>query len=179
MTYDEALDRLKPHLDFSNFPQDHSRFCADKKAELGYVKVDTGEQVIHAILAEKKKSYQLYTDCNTDSVADLAKLMRHNKKKGCPKRTAKKISDRDILSLKMKPGIVKVEFKKLQTKRHMISMESSTKAISNSFDDSSFYRTCGLCNIPFSCSLPNIEICTSLECKMNQLLIRIWSRLEQ
>ena len=179
VTYDEALDKLKPHIDFSNFPPDHPRFCAERKAELGYVKVDTAEQVIHSVLAEKKKSYQLYTDKSVSYVAHTTKLLRKDVKKGCPKRTAKKISNRRILALKKEPGLIKVDFKKLQAKRHKISMVNTTKTVSNSFDDSSYYRTCGLCNIPFNCTLSDIGNCKSLDCKVNQLLINIWSRLEE
>ena len=179
MTYDEALDKLKPHIDFSNFPSDHPRLCADRKAELGYVKVDTAEQVIHSVLAEKKKSYQIYTDESVSYVAHATKLLRKDKKKGCTNRAAKKISNKKILGLPMKPSIITVDFKKLQAKRHLISMVKTTKTVSNSFDDSAYYRTCGLCNIPFNCTIPDIGNCKSLDCKLNQLLIRIWYRLEE
>ena len=178
VTYDEALDKLKPYTDFSNFPSDHVRYNADRKAELGFVKVDTADEVIHAILAEKKKSYQLFTDKLVSQVAQTTKLKRKSRKKGCPKRAAKGISNKDILSLKKRPGVIKVSYNKLQAKRHKISMINQTKVVVNSFDDGAFYKDCGLCNIPFNCSIPNIETCTSPDCKLNKLCIDIWSRRE-
>ena len=180
MTYDEALEKLKPHVDFSNFPADHPRYCSDRKAALGFVKVDTADNIIHAILAEKKKSYHLFTDKSVSQVANAIKLSRKDTLKGVKKAAVHQMTNKQILELKGKPpGIIKVNFKKLQAKRHKITMIKQTKTASNSFDDSAFYRNCDLCNIPFNCTLPNAEICTSLDCKLNKLLIDIWARLEE
>ena len=38
-SYDQVLDALQDHIDFSNFPTDHPRYSRERKAEFGYVKV--------------------------------------------------------------------------------------------------------------------------------------------
>ena len=38
-SYDQVLDALQDHIDFSNFPTDHVRYSRERKAEFGYVKV--------------------------------------------------------------------------------------------------------------------------------------------
>ena len=38
-SYEQVLDALQDHIDFSNFPTDHPRYSSDRKAEFGYVKV--------------------------------------------------------------------------------------------------------------------------------------------
>jgi hypothetical protein len=53
-SYEEVLDKLSSHLDFSNFPKEHPRFNEKNKAQFGFVKVDTGMDIIHAFLGEKK-----------------------------------------------------------------------------------------------------------------------------
>ena len=46
-----------------------------------FVKVDTGANIIHAFLGEKKKSYQLYTDMEVSSVSNIANMERKTVKK--------------------------------------------------------------------------------------------------
>ena len=69
--------------------------------------------------------------------------------------------------------LIKTEFKKLSAHKHKIEM------ISNSFDNSAFYKTCGICNVPFHCTIKNIEICEDINCKLQTLLVSIWNRLLQ
>ena len=38
-SYDQVLDALQDHIDFSNFPTEHPRYSRERKAEFGYVKV--------------------------------------------------------------------------------------------------------------------------------------------
>ena len=176
-SYDEVLDKLYHHLDFSNFPKDHPRFSEKNKAQFGFVKVDTSDQVIHAFIGEKKKSYSLFT--NQDTNIQQLKLQRKTVKKGCPQSAAKKIKDKEIIGLLQKPKIIKTNFKTLSSHKHQIKMIHQEKTVSNSFDNSAFYKTCGLCNVPFHCTIENIEICTDINCKLMTLLVSIWNRLLQ
>ena len=171
------LDLLHDKIDFSNFPEDHPRFSKVRKAMFNFVKVDTGENIIHAFLGEKKKSYQLYTDMEVSSVNNITKMERKTVKKGCPAPAASKIKNKDLLSLIQKPGILKAKFRRLQSKKHIISMIHQEKQISTSFDNSAYYKTCGLCNVPFFCSLKNIKICDSVDCRRSNLLVNIWHRV--
>ncbi len=170
------LNFLEDHIDFSNFPEDHPRFSNDRKAMFGFVKVDTANDVIHAFLGEKKKSYQLFTSQSTSNI-NINNLARKTVKKGCPNKTASKIQTKDILRLYKKDEILKMYFRKLQSKKHIISMIQQEKTVSSSFDNSAFYKTCGLCNVPFYCSLKDIQRCDSIECFRNKLLINIWYRI--
>ena len=70
-SYEEVLTELEPHIDFSNFPSDHPRFSNSRKAQFGYVKVDTADAIIHAFVGEKKKSYQIFTNQSVSEIADL------------------------------------------------------------------------------------------------------------
>lgn len=69
--YEEVLTKLEPYIDFSNFPSDHPRFSNARKAQFGYVKVDTADAVIHAFVGEKKKSYQIFTNHSVTEINDL------------------------------------------------------------------------------------------------------------
>ena len=176
-SYDEVLDKLSHHIDFSNFPKDHPRFNDKHKAQFSFVKVDTSDQIIHAFIGDKKKSYSLFT--NKDANIQNLKLQRKTVKKGCPQSAAKKIKDKEIIGIIQKPGIIKTQFNKLSAHRHKIEMIHQEKAVSNSFDNSAFYKTCGVCNVPFHCTVENIEICTDNNCKLQTLLVSIWNRLLQ
>ena len=70
-SYDEVLTELEPHIDFSNFPSSHPRFSNSRKAQFGYVKVDTADAIIHAFVGEKKKSYQIFTNQSVSEITDL------------------------------------------------------------------------------------------------------------
>ncbi len=168
---------LKDEIDFSNFPETHPRFSKTKKAMFGFVKVDTGADIIHAFLGEKKKSYQLFTDSSVSSVNNIENMKRKTVKKGCPVRAASKLKTKNILGLIKEPNILKAKFQKLQSKKHIISMIQQEKKVSNSFDNSAFYKSCGLCNIPFHCDLKEIEKCDYIDCKRNKLLVNIWHHL--
>jgi hypothetical protein len=139
--------------------------------------VDTGMDIIHAFLGEKKKSYSLFT--SSSQIIQNLKLERKTVKKGCPQPAAKKITDKEIIGLLQKPGIIKTNFKKLSTHKHKIEMIHQEKAVSNSFDNSAFYKTCGICNVPFHCTIENIGICADINCKLQTLLVSIWNRLLQ
>ena len=174
------VDRLEPRIDFSNFPKTNPRYSSSRKAMFNFVKVDTSDNIIHAFLGEKKKSYQLYTSTKDNpliSFSSVNEMRRKTIKKGCPQRSAKDIKDKDILSLIKNPGIIKANFNKLQSKKHIISMIHQQKNVSNSFDNSAMYKSCELCNVPFHCTLSSIEICDSIDCQRDRLLVNIWYRL--
>ena len=137
-----------------------------------YVKVDTGVKKILAFLGKKKKDYVLYLD--NGGVLDLYDLQKSTTLKGCQAGAAENIPNKKQLELLNTPSTATVSFKKLRSKRHVISLIKQTKSVSNSFDNSAFYRSCGLCNIPFNTTLPNQKICKSLDCERNQLLIDSW-----
>jgi hypothetical protein len=146
-----VLNILQDKIDFSNFEKSHVRYSSSRKAMFGFVKVDTGTDLIHAFLGERKKSYQLFTDKTSPTFNNVFALDRKTlkKKKGCPKGAASKLKTNYILGLIKKPGILKAQFKKLQSKRHIISMRKQEKRVSSSVDTSAFYKSCGLCNVPF------------------------------
>ena len=175
-TYEEVLTVLEPHIDFSNFPSSHSRFSNLRKAEFGYVKVDTAEAVIHAFIGEKKKSYQIYTNQNISEVTDLD-LDRKARKKGVPPLAVAKVDDKQLLDLTCRPGRIEVEYNRLQTKSHSIKMVHQAKSLTNSFDNGSYYKGCGNCTVPFHCTLRNISKCQSIDCIRVRLLVDIWRRL--
>lgn len=196
---------MSDHLDLSNFPPTHpvfnifnyDEFATQRRSQFGYLKVDSGPSIIRAHIVEKKKSYSSYLEeydassttlhksksKNTKkgklarSVVKLKKLKRKNTKKGCPARSAKKLKDSEIIGLIREPGILKAKFRSLRSNKHLISMIQQDKNVSNSFDNSAMYRSCNLCNVPFHCTLPNISVCASVDCKLNRLLVDIWHRL--
>ena len=53
--WDKVLTILEDKIDFSNFEKSHERYSASRKAMFGFVKVDTGTDIIHAFLGERKK----------------------------------------------------------------------------------------------------------------------------
>ena len=169
------LKILHDKIDFSNFPKNDPRYSSEKKAQFGYVKVDTGSKIMHAFLGEKKKSYQLFL--GDASSPDIRSLSRKTVKKGCPGRAAEKLATKDILGLIKSPGVLKTSFNTLSSKKHIIRMIKMDKKVSNSFDNSAYYRSCGMCNIPFFCTLENISECNSIDCRRNKLLVDIWHRL--
>ena len=188
-TWEEAVLALKSHIDFSNLPSDHSifnrvdytKYASDRKAQFSFVKIDTAEMAIHAFLGEKKKSYNLFMSKSVDVVYDVkqdsADINIKATKKGCPASAAKKLRTKALLGLIIEPGIVKANFNKLQSKKHIISMLHQEKMISNSFDNSAFYKDCNMCNVPFNCSIKKIRKCRSVECQKNKLLVKIWYRV--
>ena len=139
-----------------------------------YVKIDTGVRKIRAFLGEKKKSYRLYLD--NGAVLELQDLDSETTLKGCQAKAAKKIPDSEVLELLKTPSSISTSFRKLASKNHVISLIKQTKSVSNSFDNSAYYRSCGLCNIPFNTTLPDEKICRSVYCERNRLLIDVWYR---
>ena len=174
---------LKEHIDFSNLPEDHQIFnkldynsyAKERKAQFGYVKIDTGVKKMRAFLGTKKKSYQLYLNDEKDGMS-IETLIRKAKQKGIPARAALKLTDAEILRLFKKPCSMSTEFRKLSSKKHVISLIKQSKSVSNSFDNSAYYRSCGLCNMPFNTTLPDEEICKSVDCERVKLLIDVWYR---
>ena len=183
-TWEQAVTTLKSKIDFSNLPTNHKifntldydKFASQRKAQFSFVKIDTAEDVIHAFLGEKKKSYNLFFSKNADYVYQ-AELVRKTTKKGCPGGAAEKLSTKALLALINEPGIVKADFNKLQSKNHNIAMIHQEKMVTNSFDSSAFYKDCKMCNVPFDCSLDNIAKCSSIDCEKNRLLVKIWHRV--
>lgn len=167
---------LDSYIDFSNFPSSHSRFSNSRKAEFGFVKVDTAEAVIHAFIGEKKKSYQIFTNQSISEVTELD-LERKARKKGVPPSAVAKVEDKQLLDLTCEPGQIKVEYNRLQTKSHSIKMVHQVKSLTNSFDNGGYYKDCGNCAIPFHCTLKNISKCQSIDCIRIRLLVDIWRRL--
>ena len=141
----------------------------------GFVKVDSGSEVIHSFLAERKKSYQYYTSNSSKVVKNLRRTIL---KKGCDRRAAKEIKNVELLRMINEPSIVKAKMNRLNAKAHVIRMIHQEKSVANSFDNSAFYKDCGLCNVPFSCSIANIEHCDSLRCQRNRMLANMWFRSE-
>ena len=123
------------------------------------------------------EQYEAISNTLLNSAEKLKKLKRKNTKKGCPARSAKKITDSDLLGLIREPGVLKAKFRSLRSHKHLISMIQQDKNVSNSFDNSAMYRSCNLCNVPFNSTLPNIAHCASIDCKRNRLLVDIWHRL--
>ena len=173
---------LKDHIDFSNLPQDHhifkqldyNKYAKERKAQFGFVKIDTGVKKMRAFLGTKKKSYQLYL--NDEEEVSIEKLLRVAKQKGIPARAALRLSNKEILELFKKPSSMSTEFRKLSSKKHVISLIKQSKSVSNSFDNSAYYRSCGLCNMPFNTTLPDEGICKSVDCERVKLLIDVWYR---
>ena len=137
----------------------------------GFVKVDSGSDVIHSFIGERKKSYNYFLG---DSPRVVKNLRRKILKKGCDRQAANEMRNEDILRMVKEPSIVKAKFNRLNAKAHVIRMIQQEKSVTNFFDNSAFYKDCGLCNVPFHCSLPNIEHCDSLRCKRNRLLADMW-----
>ena len=176
-SYNEVLDKLQDHIDFSNFPTEHPRFNKTRKAQFGFVKVDTADQVIHSFIGEKKKSYQLFMNDSLLEVTNVCEMKRKTVKKGCQHKSAEQISTAQLLNLIRKPGVIKAGYSKLQSKNHKIQMIGGSKTASTSFDNSAYYKSCNLCNVPFFCTLEDIKICKSAECDLSKLLVDVWYRL--
>lgn len=186
-TWEEAVLALKSHIDFSNLPREHSifnsvdyaKYAADRKAQFSFVKIDTAEKVIHAFLGEKKKSYNLFMSESDHDLITSMELDIKAVKKGCPASASKKLRTKALLGLIIEPGILTAKFQKLRSERHTISMISQEKMVSNSFDNSAFYKDCNMCNVPFDCSIRKIHKCRSIECQKNKLLVKIWYRISE
>ena len=184
-SWEETVLALKEKIDFSNLPPEHTifkeidykKYASDRKHQFSFLKIDTAENVIHAFLGQRRKSYNLFLSKNPESVFDISEtsLDRKDVKGGCPASAAKKLSTKDLLGLINKPGIVKAKFQKLQSKNHMISMIQQEKMVSNSFDGSAFYKDCNMCNVPFDCN-PKIKKCKSVDCEKNRLFVKLWHR---
>lgn len=204
-TREEVFKNLSDHLDLSNFPPSHpvfntfdyDKFAKQRKSQFGYLKVDSGASIIRAHIVQKKKTYSSYLEpydetcatpnkpkCGntkkgkrTRSAKELKRLQRNNKNKGIPASAAEKLTDSEILELPLKPGVLTARFRSLRSNKHLISMIQQDKNVSSSFDNSALYRSCNLCNVPFNCTLKNIGLCVSAECKRNRHLAKIWHRL--
>lgn len=176
----EVVTELKDHIDFSNLPKDHHIFerldydcyAKQRKAQFGYVKIDTGVKKLRAFLGTKKKSYQLYL--NNEEFVSIETLIRIAKQKGIPARAALKLLDKDILRLLKEPSSISAEFRKLTSRKHVVSLIKQSKSVSNSFDNSAYYRSCGLCNIPFKTTLPDEATCKSMDCERLKILVDVW-----
>ena len=116
---------------------------------------------------------RIKTNTKSKSIHSLDKI---SKKKATRNSEANKIGDVHILRQLKKATTTVASYRKIQSKKHVISLIEQTKTVSNSFDNSAFYRTCGLCNIPFNTTLEDEKICSSIHCERAQNLIDVWYR---
>ena len=133
------MTALKPSIDFSNLPTDHSifknidykKYASDRKAQFSFVKIDTAENVIHAFLGAKKKCYNLFLSKSVDGIfapnEDSMGMDRKTVMKGIPFKAATKLGTKELLRLINNDGKVNVSFKKLQSQQHKISMLQQEK----------------------------------------------------
>ena len=138
------------------------------------MKIDTAFRKILAFLGSKKKDYQLYMEAEGDGGGGVCSLDKITKKKGVRNAEANQIGDKRVLRQLRKASSTVVSYRKLESRRHVISLIKQKKTVSNSFDNSAYYRTCGLCNIPFNTTLKDENICKSVDCERAQLFIDVW-----
>ena len=179
-TYDEVLTALEPHIDFSNFDPAHPRHSRERRCQFGFVKVDTANFKILAFQGCRKKCYKIYLD-NGDfhlpPVGNGGKIKKRvTKIKGVSR--ASRVADTDfILSLTELTHVCSLKTFKIESHVHRLSLVERHKMALNSFDNSSFQKTCGLCSLPFGSS--QNRTCGSLHCKYVRLLLDTWSRAMQ
>ena len=70
-SWEETVLALKEKIDFSNLPPEHTifkeidykKYASDRKHQFSFLKIDTAENVIHAFLGQRRKSYNLLRIC--------------------------------------------------------------------------------------------------------------------
>ena len=170
-TEDRIFSKLSEHLDFSNFPSNHPRFNNSKKFKLGFLKVDTSAKVIHAFVAIRKKNYMYSTNLPTEKSERVVKL------KGIKKSSFQQVSLDDYKRTVLNGCVSRVNLKKIEKSKHKLYFSEQRKVALNSFDASSMYKDCGICTTSYVSRCKNAEICSSIDCKIKKLLLRVWSKI--
>ena len=180
--YEEIVKDISAHIDFSNFPPNHVLYDASKRCQFDYLKIDTKSHKIMAFQGCRKKCYKLYLNGGQETLLPLVKGSKIAKKitkvKGVPKTAiANQIKNSDFMNSILKEGhIAHVVYNKIQSKRHTLYFLKQRKIALTSFDNSSFYKSCGVCSMPFG----SVEsaICNDIHCKYVKLLLKTWNRID-
>lgn len=138
--------------------------------QLGYLKVDSKHLRIQAFLGLKKKVYSVYTQSE-----DGTGLNKQSKLKGIGKKSAHEIKLKNYSKCILSSHQIRSNFSKITSSRHKLYYTSHRKLALDGFDASAKYKNCGNCST-FYFSTGETEKCTSTECRIDRLLLKIWQR---
>ena len=119
-------------MDYSNYPKEHPLYSDEVAGALGFLKDEMkGSAVIEGAVALKSKCYSI------DSRTVI------NKCKGIPKIATSKLQFKHYREVLEKRKTFKAQFKKITSKKHIVSTTNFTRKSLSFYDDKRFY----LCNI--------------------------------
>ena len=158
----DDLNKIRDHIDFSNFCPDNELYSNDKAAKLGCIKIEMGAHKIIAGCFLKAKCYCLLIEPDEQQ---LKWEVLHNKKHGFVlKKNASHgelVRAKGVLKAKQKlvfmdyynayrSEIVKhVTSRRMKSVNHKVHWTDQTKMAFNSFDDKRYLLDCGACTTAY------------------------------
>ena len=147
-TMNEALEKLKPIMDFSNYPKEHPLFDDSVKQIPGYFKNEVSNGDIVEVVALKSKCYNFRVKPNTYS--DLSKFKQ-------PRPKCKGISSNfvDNLTMDMYRGCVKrtethhTHTFHIRSRNFNVSTIETRKMALNSYCNKRYLLRCSIHSLPY------------------------------
>ena len=122
---DEELNKLRDHIDFSNFSKSHPLFDDSRKGQLGLLKSETGEKKISKLRALKPKMYYLAVHEDSDT----------KRAKGIPNHELNLISLQDFENALNKEKSKDIIVRNIQNIKGQIYTRKSVKTTLSAFDN--------------------------------------------
>ena len=144
---DEAMQKLKNVMDFSNYPVHHHLFDGCRKNRPGYLKNEIPDDEIREVVGVRSKTYAIRTCKTTDT-----------KCKGVKKAAKKEIpfsAFRDCVLGTEKTRMVtqQVTQYSIQSRKHQNRLVKSVKVAFTTFDDKRYLFPCGVHSVPYGSRL--------------------------
>ena len=135
MTRTEMINSIRPFMDFSNYPKDSPYYDCSKKAELGYVKDESGGIPISEVVSLRSKCYHI---SHKDSSLVKSAV------KGVNKSAKSKIDKDSFLKCLIETSSHTVQTVNIVSNNQQLRTVQQTKTAFTSFDDKRLLLECGI-----------------------------------
>jgi uncharacterized protein YeeX (DUF496 family) len=148
----QVMEKLKPIMDFSNYPKDHPLYSSARQNQLGYWKDELRGDTLEEFAGLASKTY-----CMQIASADGEKTDSHSKCKGVKKGYRRAIPFEDYKKCVIGIEQVRVKQYTIQSKNHVIATVAQDRLAFSSFDDKRYILPCGKHSVPYGSRLIRIS----------------------
>ena len=135
MTRTQMINSITPFMDFSNYPKDSPYYDCSRKAELGYIKDESGGTPISEVVSLRSKCYHI---SHKDSPLVKSAV------KGVNRAVKSKISKDSFLRCLTETVNHTVQTVSIVSKNQQLRTVQQTKTAFTSFDDKRLLLECGI-----------------------------------
>ena len=166
ITKNEAMDRLKNIMDFSNYPELHFLYSSSKKAIPGLVKDESKGNHIIEVVALRSKLYNHIVKkgefCDEKDFEQPSARM-----KSIPRVAAKKIEMQQFRDALDVGTLHRAKTHTISSKHFQLSTVESLKLAISPYDDKRFILNCGIHSVPYGSYKIEKYGNVCMKCKIN------------